>query len=139
MRRRRVVVVESPQTIHYVSASSDGAWWVRPEDALKPDETSMWNARSFAPAWIMLDIREPGPCLLRLLPSMEPKCGACVHEIWTGEHPDRMRLAATVREACCDRVWVERPLTLARFVKVLTVASPSWVAWIRICVIRKSI
>jgi len=140
---RRVVEEEeiAPEQIWSVSASSDYAWpaaWIAsPSSVLDPDESTMWNARSFAPAWIRFDLGHAALPIerLELLPSMEPKVGTVEHRIRMGQNASSMDTVAIVGGPCRDREWIHcrfpQPRR-ARFVEILTTKSPSWVAWIRV-------
>lgn len=131
----------APEQIWSVSASSDYAWpaaWIAsPSSVLDPDESTMWNARSFAPAWIRFDLGHAALPIerLELLPSMEPKVGTVEHRIRMGQNASSMDTVAIVGGPCRDREWIHcrfpQPRR-ARFVEILTTKSPSWVAWIRV-------
>lgn len=131
----------APENIWAVTASSDYVWpaaWIAcPSNVLDADETTMWNARAFAPAWIQFDLGPSAPCVSRieLLPSMEPAEGDIEHRISMGMCLSNMTTAVTFSGRGRDRDWIVCKLPQSRrtrFVRVLTTASPSWVAWIRI-------
>jgi len=143
MHRRRKPRPEevAPESIWAVSASSDYAWpaaWIAcPSNVLDADESTLWNARAFAPAWIRFDLGPAAPCVARLelLPSMAPTEGETEHRIQMGTSLSNMSTAMTLAGTCRDRDWIVCKLSQsrrARFVQILTTRSPSWVAWVRI-------
>lgn len=97
----------------------------------------MWNARSFAPAWIRFDLGHTAPPIerLELLPSMEPKTGTVEHRIRVGQTASSLDTVAIIGGPCRDREWIRCKFPQARrarFVEIFTTKSPSWVAWIRV-------
>jgi hypothetical protein len=131
----------APENIWAVTASSDYKWpaaWIAcPSNVLDLDETTMWNARTFAPAWIRFDLGPSAPCVTRLelLPSMKPTEGEIEHQIQMGTSLCNMSTAVTINGKGGDREWIVCRLPQSRrtrFLEVLTTRSPSWVAWVRI-------
>lgn len=143
-RRRGASRIEEilPSEVRCVRASSDSSWpacWIsRPANVLLSDEGTMWNARSFAPAWIRLDLGESAPYIARidLLPSMEPKDGKVTHIVRIGMNLHQMETVVTMKGEWADRQWAgctfPEHYRRARYVEILTMDSPSWVAWIRV-------
>jgi hypothetical protein len=130
-----------PERVFSVLSSSSMdlfCWLLTPaSQVLDPDETTMWNSRSFAPAWIRLDLGMSAPCVCKveLLPSMEPREGLVEHRIKMGMHLSSLESVVTISGECKDRRWIQISLPQSRrtrFLEIFTVHSPSWVAWVRI-------
>ena len=116
-------------------SSSDAFWWWPPSypasNALTANEDEIWNAGRFAPAGIRFTFETPITCSrIELLPCMSPKAGPVVHELRTGSNNFQIVLDAS------DRQWirVDIPNGGWRFktINLLTLESPSWVAWRRV-------
>ena len=131
----------APENIWAVTASSDYTWpaaWIAcPSNVLDADESTMWNARAYAPAWIRFDLGPSAPCVvqLELLPSMDPESGETEHQIRMGMCPSGMGTVLTLKGNSKNREAITCRLPQGRrtrFVEVLTTRSASWVAWIRI-------
>ena len=98
-----------------------------------------WVAGDFAPQWIELDLgSEIDIAQIRLWVDQSPD-GPTVHRILGGAEPAPTEELAVISE---DTQWgqlleidIGRP---ARFVRVESVASPSWVGWLEIAVIASS-
>ena len=132
-------------TVQSIETSSDNIWpacWLsNPLSVLEANEFTMWNSREFAPGWIRLDFGTP--CLIhriKLLPSMEPKTAQVEHVISLGMDMCSMETLCVLKGTFSDREWIVcNQEGKARFLHVLTTSSPSWVAWIRIVVLGRSL
>lgn len=90
-----------------------------------------WNAGGFAPATAEIDLGglyyvDRVRLSVRQLPD-----GVSQHRIWLGDADRRYRLGRQFGQYTQDSDWLEFDAgqTGVRYVKVETVASPSWVAW----------
>ena len=95
-------------------------------------ETS-WNSGQNAEQWILLDLGAPRTLArLRLHVAQDP-AGTTHHQIWVGGDPGNLALIHEFQGLTTDRDVLEfiptSPLADIRFVKVITLQSPSWVAW----------
>jgi hypothetical protein len=101
--------------------------------------THPWNSGGEAPQWIELDLLKPDSVqMIRLVVSQTP-AGETVHEIWVRGENEEYRLVKELRGRTKDRDVLEVPtpgMTGIRYVKILTVRSPSWVGWREVEVIR---
>ena len=116
-------------------ATSDAFWWwpwqTLPSNATTANEDEVWNSGRFAPASICFTFDAPFRCTrIELLPCMEPKTGSVVHEIRTGSDVFNYSGSAT------DNVWIKAAFggdgLRVKSVEILTLQSPSWVAWRRV-------
>lgn len=102
------------------------------------DLGTSWNAGGFAPRWILLDLGQlSAVSKVRLNVSQSPD-GNTTHQIYGGPKADNMILLGTLNGFTEDGQWLEL-LTQAsnvRYLRVKTVASPSWVGWREIQVFR---
>jgi hypothetical protein len=104
------------------------------------DETTRpWRSGGDAPQWIELDLLKPDSVqMIRLVVSQYP-AGETVHQIWVRGENEEYRLVKELRGRTKDRDVIEIPtpgLAKIRFVRILTVQSPSWVGWREVEVIR---
>lgn len=112
----------------------------RPE--LASDGTMLpWNAGDGPPQWIEVDLLRPEQIKgIRLIVSQYP-AGITVHQLWirgaSGEYSMAHEFRGATRDFQLLRYSFPLPVTV-RFVKVVTVESPSWVGWREIQVIRTS-
>lgn len=109
--------------------------------ALDGSACTIWNAGGFAPQSVELDLGEPAFVDgFELVPEMTPN-GAVTHVIEVSLDGQRWEPAHRVEGAMQSGVAFEMllPKTMrARFLKVSTLASPSWVAWRDIVVLHCS-
>lgn len=138
LRLRRQPPPENPEVEVFpcsTTSSSDVFWWwpssSPPSNVLTANEDEIWNAGRFAPASIRFTFDMPFTCKrIELLPCMVPTTGTVVHEFRTASNLTQIRLEAT------DRQWirVDFPGDGWRFktIDIVTLESPSWVAWRRI-------
>lgn len=93
--------------------------------------TNTWNAGHFAPAWVEFDLGSSRVITsIRAVPEQSP-AGAVTHYVYAGNSPAPTTLVATLSSSNGD---VMEPLastvgTYARYVRVYTSSSPSYVAW----------
>jgi RNA polymerase sigma factor (sigma-70 family) len=124
-----------------VSARASNSWDQNtPERAFDGKRGTMWNAGDYAPQWIEADLGAPRPLAsLRLVVTQLPG-GVTTHEVWVSDEPigedgARAKLVHTfqVHTDNYQQLTVNLPKGLvARYVQILTVESPSWVAWLDI-------
>jgi hypothetical protein len=100
-----------------------------------------WNSGGEAPQWIELDLQQPDSVqMIRLVVSQSP-AGETVHQILARTGDEAYRLIKELRGETKDKEVIEVPtpgLVNVRYIKVLTLKSPSWVGWREIEVIRPS-
>ncbi|MBU1297917.1 MAG: cellulase family glycosylhydrolase [Bacteroidetes bacterium] len=104
------------------------------------DGTSLpWVAGDNAPQWIEIDLQKPEPInKIRLMVAQTP-AGETIHQIWVRESNKDYRMFKEIRGRTTDSQVLEFPtsgLTNIRFIKVVTVKSPSWVGWKEIEIIK---
>jgi hypothetical protein len=112
----------------------------RPEYAI--DGTARpWNSGGSAPQWIEIDLQTPDSVkMIRLVVSQSP-AGETVHQLLGRTGGEPYRLIKEVRGVTNDRDVIEVPtpgLINIRYLKVLTLQSPSWVGWREVEIIRPS-
>ena len=91
-----------------------------------------WNSGDDAPQWIELDLGSVRTISgIRLLVGQYP-AGRTTHRVLARGGGGALRLLATLRGTTTDGDWLEVPFdspVRARYVRVETTESPSWVAW----------
>lgn len=118
-------------TIKGVTASNTLAPEQAPSKVIDGDTTTQWGAGQHPPQWIQLDLgQETSIAKVRLCTSQTPE-GATTHEIYGGVSPAQLKLIGTAADTTHDNQWIEvsMPANQTRYVKILTVHSPSWVGW----------
>ncbi|HEV7747809.1 MAG TPA: discoidin domain-containing protein [Pyrinomonadaceae bacterium] len=117
------------------TASSYYATGYEPAKAIDGNTTTtMWNAGTFAPAWIQVDLGQAySLSQVRLLTAQSPN-GHTTHEIYGGPSPSSLTLLGTVDGSTTASQWLQlnTGATNVRYVKVLTTAGPSWIAWFEV-------
>jgi len=106
---------------------SDGAM------AVDGDPETTWNSGDGAPQWIQVDLGEPRRVsAVRLVVSQFPE-GFTTHEIWAGTGRNSLaqvhQFAGLTKDPDVLEFIPAAPLEDIRFIKIVTAASPSWVAW----------
>lgn len=106
------------------------------EGAVDGDVDSGWVSGDLAPQWIELDLGEERSVdRLRLLVDQAPP-GPTVHEIYAGPDPDPQERVAVVEE---DTDWGDELTvaigTPARYIRIVTTESPSWIAWLEVDIV----
>jgi hypothetical protein len=104
------------------------------------DETTRpWNSGGVPPQWIELDLGTPDSVqMIRLVVSQYP-AGETLHQIWVRGENEEYRLFKELRGRTKDRDVLAIPtpgLTMIRYVKIVTLQSPSWVGWREVEVLR---
>jgi hypothetical protein len=98
-----------------------------------------WNAGDAAPQWIEIDLgRQEDVIGIRLVVSQSPP-GPTDHQIWIRGADEAYRMVHEFQETTSDfqrLEWTPPAAQRFRFVKVLTLKSPSWVGWREVEVIR---
>ena len=107
------------------SNGPESAAFVFDHDSQKP-----WNSGGFAPGWIQLDLGQPTMITkVRLLTAQNPP-GPTSHQILGGLTPDSLTPLGALDGDTADAQWLELQVKgQVRYLKVVTLKSPSWVAW----------
>ncbi len=103
------------------------------EMAVDGDETTFWGAGDFAPQWIEVDLGAPATLTeVRLRVGQSPD-GDTRHRILAGKTKDDLSEVHQFEQFTRDGEWLvftpTLPLESVQFIRVETLASPSWVAW----------
>lgn len=108
--------------------------------AFDGDACSVWNAGDFAPQSATVDLGAPAAiAAILLVPEMSPARAAVAHRIEVSDDGRSFQRVGEVRAAMQTGELVELPIpggVTARFLRVTTTESPSWVAWREIAVLR---
>jgi hypothetical protein len=103
--------------------------------ALDGDTGTTWSSGDDAPQWIEIDLGQPYDIgALRLLPSQYP-AGNTIHRVLgKGPGADQLFIEITRFDGFTeDGQWLvfepDLPIEGIRYIRIETVASPSWVAW----------
>ena len=114
-------------TITAATASNgpESAAFVFDHDLQKP-----WNSGGFAPAWIQLDLGQPTTITkVRLYTAQNPP-GPTSHQILGGLTPDSLTPLGVLDGNTADAQWLELQVKgQVRYLRIVTLKSPSWVAW----------
>ena len=108
-----------------VSNGQESAAFVFDHDLQKP-----WNSGGFAPGWIQLDLGQPTTITkVRLYTAQSPP-GPTSHQILGGLTPDSLAPLGSLEGDTADAQWLELQVKgQVRYLKIVTLKSPSWVAW----------
>jgi F5/8 type C domain len=126
-----------------VSASASSSYpGAPPASAVDGDPDTAWNSGGSPPAWIELDLKRTVTLSkVRLLVEQSP-AGPTTHQLYFGSSPAPTALIATLSGSTSDMQWLESdipdPKPSGRYLRVVTKASPSWVAWREIVVVPQS-
>ncbi|MFH1183706.1 MAG: discoidin domain-containing protein [Chloroflexota bacterium] len=101
--------------------------------AVDGDPGTLWNSGDDAAQWILIDLGQPAAVAkIRLVVTQYPE-GLTAHQIWVGADLNALSMvhefSGFTKESDVLEYMPAAPLTGIRFVKILTAASPSWVAW----------
>jgi len=110
-----------------------------PSGAFDSSINTMWNAGWFPPAWIELDLGKNTLVTgIRLMPSQVPNVARTVHRIYGRANGKTTEVLLHEFDGVTSNgAWIEATFdspSRVRYVRVETVASPSWVAWTEILV-----
>ena len=104
-----------------------------PERAVDEDTSTTWGAGADAPQWIEIDLgAEKTVSEIRLLTSQYP-AGETVHEVRVRGEDTVFETVMRFEGATEDLQWLiyqpDTPLENVRYIRIVTLSSPSWVAW----------
>lgn len=104
-----------------------------PQAAADGDTGTQWGSGDFPPQWIELDLGSPHTVRqIRLLTSQYPS-GTTDHRLLAAGPGRTFHLATELAGSTDDNQWLDftpdTPLENVQYVRIETVASPSWVAW----------
>lgn len=125
--------------LRYLSASANNSYaGAPPANAVDGNPNTVWNAGGRAPAWIELDLKQTVTLAkVHLLVEQSP-AGPTTQQLYFGSAPAPTALIATQSGSTSAGQWIEVDVTAqkptGRYLRVLTTASPSWVAWREIVV-----
>ena len=127
-RRRTRRCASDPDDRHIASLPDHPA-----SDASDGSADTCWSAGSGAEQWIQIDLGKPTSVkMVRLVISQYPE-GQTDHQLWAGASPDRLTMIHEFKGYTKDPDVLEysppSPLIDIRFIKLVTIQSPSWVAW----------
>jgi hypothetical protein len=110
-----------------------------PQAAIDDDPGTQWGSGDSATQWIELDLGSPHTVTeIRLIVAQYPN-GNTHHQIKVAGPNGAFTVAADLAGPTSDNQWLEftpaAPLTGIRFIRIQTLASPSWVSWKEIQVI----
>lgn len=110
-----------------------------PANAVDEVTETIWNAGAGPQQWIQINLGRPSTVtMIRLTISQYPD-GATDHQLWVRGPNDSLKMIYEFRGNTTDNQTLEfkpaSPLTNVQFIRILTVSSPSWVAWREIEVI----
>jgi hypothetical protein len=97
------------------------------------DLETIWNSGAGPEQWIMLNLGQPQTVnSVHLMISQYPS-GESTHQVWVGAHPESLELVHEFTGFTSDpgrlEYFAPSPITGVQFVKIVTTASSSWVAW----------
>jgi hypothetical protein len=103
------------------------------------DLETIWNSGADPVQWIQIDLGEPSPVTsIKLIVSQFPE-GETVHQIWAGSKTVDPKMLHELKGITRDKQILEftpaQPLHDIRIVRIVTIKSPSWVAWREIQII----
>jgi hypothetical protein len=125
--------------LQYIAATaSNSSSDAPPAQAVDGNPNTAWNAGGGTPAWIELDLKQTVTLAkVNLLVGQSP-AGPTTHQLYFGASPAPTAQIATEQIATTDGQWLIVDLSTqkptGRYLRVLTTASPSWVAWREIVV-----
>jgi hypothetical protein len=104
-----------------------------PSGAVDGSTRRWWGAGDFAPQWIQIDLGAPVAIgLVRLVITQSP-AGETLHQVWVGPATDQIYLLHSFDGHTADTQVLEfepeQPVENVRFVRVVTLRSPSWIGW----------
>jgi hypothetical protein len=129
--RRPKPVMSTPKLTPKEVTASKSLVGSEPSHAIDGDVATNWGAGGPVPQWIQLDLGEPTTVSKVLLLVVQLPPGPTKHQVFGGPSPDNLKLLGTAAGNTQEGEWLEVSIgpTEVRYLKVLTVDSPSWVAW----------
>jgi hypothetical protein len=104
-----------------------------PELAVDEDAATQWGAGVHPPQWIEIDLGAPMEVARILLTVAQFPDGPTAHQIWVSGPGDSLHQVHEFLGNTQDSQVLEfapsTPLANVQVVRILTTASPSWVAW----------
>ena len=121
-----------PYRLPIYSASADSSSPdTNPYQAIDSNLATSWNAGHGATAWIEFDLGSTyWISAIRMTPEMSPFSGDVVHYIYAGDTP----APGSAVKVFSETARILEPIagainTNARYIRIETTTSPSWVAW----------
>jgi len=113
------------------ATASSSAPATLPNLAFDGDVATAWSAGGSAPSWIQLDLGQPVAISKVRLNVLQTPPGSTTHEISGGATPDSLTPIGTLDGNTTDGQLLEldQSANNVRYVKIVTIKSPSWVAW----------
>ena len=111
-----------------------GSYQSVPSALVDGDYSRGWNSGGFPPQWIAVDLTTPSTIRTIRLRTGQSPAGETIHVV-LGWGPDETeaRVLHVFEGHTTDRQWLshtpETPWQNVRFIRIETIASPSWVAW----------
>ena len=110
-----------------------------PSSAIDGDRETTWNSGADTDQWIQINLGNLTTINeIRLVVSQYP-AGDTIHQIWGGAEANNLKLLYEFKEFTDDLDTLEfkpsTPLIDIQYIKIITIQSPSWVAWREIEVI----
>ena len=103
-----------------------------PSAAIDGDPGTWWQAGSGPVQWLQLDLGSVRPVTGLTLVTSQYPAGATVHQILVGPSPNDLHIAGELDGVTHDGQTLQMSFeagTEARYIRILTTASSSWVAW----------
>lgn len=102
-------------------------------NAIDGNIETIWNSGRDPEQWIILNLGSPHTVkAIRLHVAQYPE-GQTMHQVWAGVDPNNLTLLYEFNGLTKDSDILEfvppTPLTNIQFIKIVTIQSPSWVAW----------
>jgi hypothetical protein len=108
----------------------------QPPEAVLDGLPSGWNSGENAPQWIEIDLGAEMAVGRIILTVDQWPDGDTLHQIWAGGEGEELRQVGELSDWTSDSDILEfapeKPLTGIRYIRILTVESPSWVGWVEI-------
>ncbi len=119
------------QKIRPISANASRATYGSAMNAIDDNINTTWNSGDGAPQWIELDLGQYYSVSSMRFNVEKTPGGEATHQIYAGACPTPTSLATTFTENLTSKQWKDVSFSAAsvRYVRVLTTASPSWIAW----------
>jgi F5/8 type C domain-containing protein len=112
-----------------------------PSNAVDGSSASIWNSGAGPTQWIEVDLGQPATITSIRLTVAQYPAGNTTHQIWVRGPNGSLQMVHEFKGNTTDNQILEfkpdPPLTGIQYIRIVTVASPSWVAWKEIEVIGK--